>query len=253
MSGHLESIVALQRTLNNLSTAEERLNGIPDWMRELHAEHQQRKSEIEAVEAIAEEAASQRRESEGAIADAQEKLKHYQAQVGQISTQREYGALLKEIDTVKQEVSSGEQVVIESMERLETAEQDRDRLREEFRDLDDRYKRELTKWEGEKPAVAKTVATLQARAISLREDVPRNVQTLFDRLVQRTDAQALARVAKVTTMRKSLNASWHCTDCHYQVRPQVVVEIRNLGALVQCESCKRILYIDDGEESDSSS
>lgn len=248
MPGHLESIVALQRTLNDLSAAERQLDGVPEWMQELHEEHQKRQSEIDAVEEEAEQAARNRRESEAAIADAQQKLEHYQAQVSKISTQREYGALLKEIDTVKQEIGDGEQVVMESLEKLEVAEKERDRLREEFRDLDERYKAELTKWEAEKPGVAKTVSSLKAREDELREVVPRNIQTLFDRLIQRTDAQALARVAKVTTMRKNSNASWHCTDCHYQVRPQVVVEIRNLGTLVQCESCKRILYIDDAED-----
>jgi len=251
MPGQVESIVALQQTLNELSAAEGRLHGIPEWMKELHEEHQSRKAEIEAVEETAASAAQRRRESDAAISDAQEKLARYQAQISQVSTQREYGALLKEIDAVKQEIAAAEQVAVVSLEEIEAAEKERDRLREDFRDLDERYQTEAARWEKEKPGVAKSVAKLERRAQTLREAIPRGVQTLFDRLVGRTSAQALARVAKGATPRRKGNAFWHCTACHYRVRPQVVVELRNLGSLIQCESCKRILYIDDSAGSES--
>ena len=40
---------------------------------------------------------------------------------------------------------------------------------------------------------------------------------------------------------------YHCGACNFRVRPQAVVEIRNQGALVLCDSCKRILYFDEAE------
>jgi predicted nucleic acid-binding Zn-ribbon protein len=41
---------------------------------------------------------------------------------------------------------------------------------------------------------------------------------------------------------------WHCTACNYNVRPQIVVEIRNNGSLIQCDSCKRILYFEESAD-----
>lgn len=244
MPGHLDSIVALQQTLNELSTAEHRLHGIPDWMRELHDEHQSRKLVIDEMAETAAEATRKRREAEAVLADAQEKLKRYQSQISQVSTQREYGALLKEIDTVKAEIAGAEQIALDSLEAGEEAAGEMARLEDAFRELDARYKTELARWEEEKPAVVATVSSLEARAATLRAEIPRNIQTLFDRLLQRSGEQALARVARAETPRKAGNVFWHCTACHYQVRPQVVVDIRNLGKLVQCDSCKRILFFD---------
>ena len=243
MLGHLESIVSLHMTLTELADADRRLNSIPEWMSELHEEHSERKAGIEAVEAAATAAEQERREAEAALEDAQEKQKRYQEQLGKVSTQREYGALLTEIDTTKGQIAESEKAALDATERKEQSEAKREELREAFRDLDERYNAELEKWESEKPAVADTIKVLEARSEELRASVPRNVLLLFDRLYEHSDGKALARVRTMTAVRG--NAMWHCEACSYNVRPQVVVEIRNQGTLNQCDSCKRILYWED--------
>src|SRR5688500_18732536 len=111
----LDTIVALQQALQRLAAAEERLAGIPDWMRELHAEHSARKAEIEALSAAAAAAASERRSAELEIGTAQERLKHYQQQISLVRTQREYGALLHEIDTAKVQIKGFEDAAFQAM------------------------------------------------------------------------------------------------------------------------------------------
>src|SRR5262249_24489945 len=109
MNPHLETIVELQDAISQLKVAEQRLQGFPDWMRDLHEEPTARKAEIEDLQQSAEEASRERRTAEAATQDAQEKLKKYQQQINRVSTQREYGALLQEIDTVKSQISSHEE------------------------------------------------------------------------------------------------------------------------------------------------
>lgn len=244
MSGHLDAIVSLHTTLIELTAAEGRLSSVPEWMRELHDEHSERKAEIEAVEADSLAAEQARRESEAALNDAEEQQKRYQEQLGKVSTQREYGALLKEIDTTKAQISESEQAAIEAAERKDQADARWIELNDAFRDLDERYKGELEKWENEKPAVADVARQLEARIKELRAEIPRNVLVLFDRLYQRSGGAALARVQRMKAARGG-NAMWHCEACSYNVRPQVVVEIRDRGSLNQCDSCKRILYCED--------
>ncbi len=245
MPGHLEAIVSLQKTLTELNAADERLNSIPDWMLELHEEHAGRKAEIDTVETEGNAAEHERREAEAALADAQEKQKRYQEQLGQVSTQREYGALLKEIDTTKNQISSNEKAALDATERKEEADRKLSEFREAFQDLDTRYGTELKKWESEKPAVAATVKQLSRRAEELRGAVPRNILVLFDRIFERGGGEALARVRKMQVVRG--NPMFHCEVCSYNVRPQVLVEIRDQESLNQCDSCKRILYWEDEE------
>lgn len=246
MPGHLQSIVSLNATLAELVAADRRLSSIPDWMSDLHQEHSGKKAGIDAVAEEVAAADQKRREAEAALEDAQAQLKRYQEQLSKVSTTREYGALLTEIDTTKNQIRDNEHTALEATERKETAEARLAELREAFRDLDERYNAELEKWEREKPAVAESAEQLRARSEELRARVPRNVLVLFDRLYEKSDGQPLARIRKMTVARG--NAMWHCDACSYSVRPQVLVEIRDRGTLNQCDSCKRILYWLEGDE-----
>jgi predicted nucleic acid-binding Zn-ribbon protein len=243
MNQHLETIVQLQRSLLDLGAAEERLHGIPDWMRDLHDEHSERRAEIESLEESAEMAARERRAAEGAVADAQEKLKKFQQQINRVSTQREYGALLHEIDTVKSEIGAFEEQAFSSFERYEQMQRELVAKRESFGDLDERYGAELARWESEKPEVERQVEALRGQVATLKERLPRALVGQFERILERNRGRALAPLRLIERPGRGPR-EWHCAVCNYRVRPQVLVEIRNGEGLVQCDSCKRILYLE---------
>ena len=244
MNLHLETIVDLQTAITQLKGAEQRLSSVPDWMRELHDEHTARKAEIDALQEAAETAAKERRAAEAVTQDAQEKLKKYQQQINRVTNQREYGALLQEIDTVKTQISSSESEAFSALERHEKVEKELAEKRESFRELDERYSSELARWEAEKPEVARQIAALKARVATLRGGLPRQVVSVFDRVLERNPTGALAPVRPIERPPGKTQREWACSACNYRVRPQSVVEIRNSGNLVQCDSCKRILYLE---------
>lgn len=243
----LSRVVSLQRALDHLADAKERLHGIPDWMRELHEEHSAEKEQIAALEKEIEESRLERRSAESEIETLQQKLKRYQQQINTVQNQREYGALLQEIDTVKAEISRLEETAYGSMERREEAESRLEELRKSFEGLDQRYSAELEKWEAQKPEVRREVEALETEIEELREVLPRPQLALFDRILERYGGEALAAIRLVERGGRGPQV-WHCQACNYRVRPQVIVEIRSGGNLIQCDSCKRILYVEDTAE-----
>ena len=243
MNRHLDTIIDLQNAIHQLKGAEQRLSGVPDWMRELHEEHAGRKAEIDALYQAAETAAKERRAAESTTQDAQEKLKKYQQQINRVTNQREYGALLQEIDTVKSQISGFEEQGLAALEKSEQTQKDLESKRQDFRELDERYQAELARWETEKPEIARQAEELRARIADLRGQVPRPQLSLFDRLLERYPIGALAAVRLIERPGRT-QREWHCSACNYRVRPQVVVEIRNSGNMVQCDSCKRVLFLE---------
>src|SRR5688500_13522269 len=108
MPRELDSLVQLQISLTEADAARRQLAGIPDSMREIHDQHRshvETMSRLEAQIAIDEQ---ERRSAEMAAGDASAKLGQYQEQINRVTTQREYGALLKEIDAVKSKASTHE-------------------------------------------------------------------------------------------------------------------------------------------------
>lgn len=246
MTRPLDNIVALQSALTRLQDAEQLLEGIPDWMEELHEEYSERKQQIDACEQVAEEAARERREAEAEIADTQEKLARYQQQMNAVTNQREYSALLQEIDSAKTRIEELQQAVASAIERKDEADVKSTEEREAFADLEQRYKTELEKWESQKPSIGAEVETLRGQIEVYRERLSPQHLASFKRIFDRLNGQALAPIRKVEPGGRR-QAFWHCGVCHYNVRPQIVMDVRASGALVQCDACKRLLFVEEEE------
>lgn len=242
MAQPIDTILELHRALDQLTEAESKLNGIPDWMTEIDGEYKTKRAEIEELERQQEEASASRRTAEAGVADAQEKLKKYQTQINSVTNQREYGALLSEIDTAKTNITTFEATGLAALERSDKATADLEAAREAFRALEERHRVELKRWEGEKPAIAREAERLRGVVAGFREQLAKPILGQYDRIRERMKGSAMAPVIQIQRIGKA-QSIWHCGVCNFNVRPMVVVEIRNQGSLTQCDSCKRILYV----------
>jgi len=241
----LDTVVDLYRDLTKLSGLEEQLAGIPDWMQELHEEYSARKAEIDELQAAVDAAREERRAAETETADFEEKLLHYQEQIGLVRTQREYGALLQEIDLVKASIKELEEKALGSLELQDEAQKKMDEGSAPFLEIEERYSVELKKWEAQKPGVREEVEVLQARIDGHKEGLSAGQLLVFERVHLRL-AGGMARIVPIQPNKGPL--MWHCAACHYRVRPQVVAMIRRDASIQQCDSCKRILYYSEEEE-----
>lgn len=243
MANQLSLVTKLQQALTEAADLNALLSGIPDWMQELHDEYSAKKGEIDVLEEALEAAASDRRAAEATEADCKEKLKGYQDQIGQVRNQREYGALLQEIDTVKTQIRECEEQALAALEQYEATEKLRDEAKEAFADIDRRYAESMEKWEAEKPDIARQAKEVEEDIQNLESSLSAITLAHFRRVFDRHKGQAMAQVQEVQQTGKKKVAIWHCGACNYRVRPQAVVEIADRGSLVLCDSCKRILYI----------
>jgi predicted nucleic acid-binding Zn-ribbon protein len=247
MARHLDTVVVLQQALDQLQALDESLAGVPPEMRELHDEHTERKAEMDALEATIAEAEAVKRAAEVTTQDFEVKLKHYQEQVNRVKTQREYSAILQEIDLVKEHTRDLEEQTLAAMETQEEAETTLGELRPAFETLDAQYAEESAKWEIAKPGVAQQAESTRAHIAELREEIPASTRLLFERVRERSSGSTLAEVLPVKRNVRG-PSMWHCGACHYNVRPQSVVDITNNGNVILCDSCKRILYISESED-----
>ncbi|HVR28284.1 MAG TPA: C4-type zinc ribbon domain-containing protein [Thermoanaerobaculia bacterium] len=210
----------------------------------IHDQHRALLELVKQLEGQIDVDEGERRSAEVAAADATSKLQQYQEQINRVTTQREYGALLKEIDTAKAKVSTHEDAALALLERVESARRELEQARAEFAELDRRYRELLEQWERGRPEVVARLADVERDIDRLRRLIPGQMLRQFELLYRRLDGETLSTVTKMPAFGRS-QAAWHCSVCNYRVRPQIIVEIKNTGALVQCERCQRFLRVED--------
>jgi predicted nucleic acid-binding Zn-ribbon protein len=244
MPRELDSLVQLQLALKEADTARRQLEELPDSMREVKGQHQSAVETMRRLEAQIETDERERRAAEAAATDANLKLGQYQEQINRVTTSREYGALLKEIDAVKAKVTGHEEEALAVLERLDGARRELEQVRGEFTSIDERYREQLQQWELERPNVAARLEDVERDIRKLRALIPGHLLRQFELLYQRLEGDALSTVVKAQAVARG-PVVWHCSVCYYRVRPQVIVEIKSTGALVQCERCHRFLRVED--------
>jgi len=220
------------------------LDGVPESMQELHDEYESRRSEIEELEEEYQQAELERRTAEAESAAGKVSVDRYQEQTSRVTTQREYGALLSEIDTVRAQMREADERALLALERQDQATTRLDELRGAFESLDAQYQEALAAWEEQKPAMRERTEVLKGRIEVFRERLPPATLNQYQRLFERHGGAPLAVIRVIESAKAPIR---HCSFCNYRIRPQVVLQIQTQGALVPCDSCQRILYLDDGE------
>ncbi len=237
----LDTIVELQEASVELARSLTLLDGVPESMQELHDQYEMRRSEIEELEEEHQQAELERRAAEAESAAGKMSIERYQEQISRVTTQREYGALLSEIDTVRAQMREADEKALLALDRQDQASAQLDELRGAFESLDQQYQEALAAWEEQKPAMRKRVEVLEGRIEIFRERLPPAALNQYHRLFERHGGTPLAVIGVIESAKAPIR---HCSFCNYRIRPQVVLQIQTQGAIVPCDSCQRILYLE---------
>jgi predicted nucleic acid-binding Zn-ribbon protein len=148
----------------------------------------------------------------------------------EVKTNKEYTAVLHEIETVEREIRAREDQVLAEMERAEALSAEVKREEAAFRAEEERARAEGKALEERGRALDAQVKRLAAERDTVAAAVPPARLELFRRVARvRGDAVAEAKDEM-------------CVACHVRLRPQMFMEIKRNDQVVQCPSCGRVLY-----------
>ena len=204
---------------------------IPQLQAALDARLAERAAAVDAVKARVAACQGARRDVEKDLAAVQGRLSKYKNQLMEVKTNKEYQAMQKEMSVAEQEISDLETRMLERMEEA-------DGLAVELKDVEASLKsaqtevaRERQELEGERGRVDEDLRRTSEERASVAALIPREALAIFARIAHGRRGLAMAEA------RDGL-----CTVCHVRLRPQVFNEVRRNAAIVQCDSCTRILY-----------
>lgn len=231
VNSELQTLIHLQEVDLKIMRLQERIKQIPREIEALDEGLQASRYDFAQVGKNIEEKNKERRRLEGDVELLRQKLSKYKTQLMEVKTNREYQAMLHEIDAVEKEIRAKEDLILEGMVAAEEWEkelrQNRGKLEQEEREIAAQRK-ELENFAAQFDL---EIAQLREERSRLQREIPRELIQQYERIASVRRGVALAEARDQS-----------CQSCHVKLRPQLFNDLRTNRFIITCESCNRILY-----------
>ncbi len=241
MKSELSKLVELQKTdtrirqlKNNIETAEER-------RATLEQEFEQHASSIREIQNTKKEAEEKKTDLENRIADAKTQLDRANRNLTTATDTKQYEAAMREIDALNKQVSGHETEILEQLEIIDETDKVLDERADEINNLESDWEKKLKDFEKELRSNKREYNKLTKEREAVFSDISPRLAAVYNRLITRSrDGIAVAEVKNST-----------CSACFMSLRKQMIVLLKTTDEILTCESCTRILYVDNSEEEQS--
>jgi predicted nucleic acid-binding Zn-ribbon protein len=173
------------------------------------------------------------RQNEAALKELQQQIGRWQQQMKEITSKKEYDALLHEIAGARMKSSELEDAILEGMTK---ADDEAARIPEQEKALKQAQIDVATFDQTSKERVTtlrRELEQTQGQVREVEEQLPPDFRMHYDRMVSAKGEDAL-----------SLVKDRSCQSCHTALTAQNFNDLRS-GRLVTCKSCGRIVYLAD--------
>ena len=158
-----------------------------------------------------------------------------------VKTNKEYTAILSEVDAVKVKVSGLEDKELEIMEVLEEKQQAIPEIEKNCKEEDAYFQEYKAKKEGELSRMTKELTDYIAKREKLMEQVDKVMVQRYEKVAKSRGGQAVA------SLRGNI-----CQGCFQQTLPQMVINVKVGDTILQCSSCLCFLYWEEVSEAATS-
>jgi uncharacterized protein len=231
MEEQIRRLVDLQQIDNDIQQVKARTEEAPRRLAGIDLELQAARQAYETFLNGLEEVKKQRRELEKEVEQFDQKIKKSRTKLMEVKNNKEYRAMLTEIDELNKSKVNQEDALLERMEQMEALTL---QVREQKKALDLKIaagKTQKERWEKAGEECARELARLEEDRKKAAAAVEDSHLKQYDFLRDRLRGLALAEVR---------NAA--CLTCHMQIPQQLYNEIQRCDRIINCPNCLRILY-----------
>ncbi len=173
-----------------------------------------------------------------------ETISRLRAALNMAKTNREYSAILTELNTSKADNSKIESQALDLMKNIET---DQASATEVESQIDEHKTRlDLLRKDNEVKAVEyeAEIAEIQVDWDAAAEDVPAETLHIFKRVAETYDGEALAIAGKQNEKVEAFS----CGGCFMGIPAEIVNRLMTRDEIIRCSNCTRILILKESQE-----
>lgn len=209
----------------------------PKLIEELEARRNEEQAAVKGIEEKIKANQLKRKQKEMDLQSKEENVKKLSNQLYQMKTNKEYQTMQHEIEGHKADNSLLEDEILAIMEEADSLSKQLAGEKEIFSDADRRLNEDRKKTEGEIAVIDKEISDFESRRGELTAQVDSKLLSQYEKILVNREGAALVAVK-----------SQACQGCFINLPPQVINEIRMKDRIIICESCARILYIENDSD-----
>ncbi|MBI9075987.1 MAG: hypothetical protein JEZ02_11285 [Desulfatibacillum sp.] len=231
MKEQIQALVQLQdiddqanKVQIELEKGQKKLTALNSDLEELAEKISIQQEELRAVQ-------KRQRELEGEIEGAKALAERSRERLSSIKSNREYKALLREIDDGSKRISDMEEQVMEIMTQTEETEKILAGLKEERKAVETAVQDEQAEVAARTTEVAKKIKSYENSRKKVSETVQPEILSRYNLILRSRNSVAMAAVENGV-----------CKACHMGIPPQTYNELQIGDRMLFCPHCERILY-----------
>lgn len=231
MREQIAILVKLQTIDSDIKEIEKRLGKVAGKRAILDLELEEFESTIKEKMSVREEYQKRYRSLESDANMNLPKITKSKEKLTSVKTNKEYQALLKEIEDLKNSNSKLEDQMLEILEQSDDADSELSEKKQAFEAAENRVA-------GEKAGIAEAAEEDRSRLAGLQRDFQTVLETVnpdilkaFRSVRSRIGNPAIAEVENAV-----------CAGCHMNIPPQMYIELQRFESLMYCPQCQRIIY-----------
>lgn len=174
----------------------------------------------------------QRKDKELDLASKEEAAKKLQSQLYSLKTNKEYQAMLQQIQDAKADGSLVEEKILILFEELDKTKKEIEQENIKIKEEEKVFMEQKKKVEIRIKECDDRLAVLEAKRKQVVPGLDAKIFSQYERILNSRDGLAIASVKNNS-----------CAGCNMNIPPQVINLIKMYDNIITCEVCNRILYI----------
>ena len=231
MEEQLGLLIQLQELDASLRIRNEQKNRLPESLAALERRRAAAQEDLETVKGALQTAQKNKRDRDKDLEAGAQKVEKLKSRASEIKTNKEYQALLKEIEAAEQENKSMEDDILQLMEKIDGAARQITEAEQRTKEEDAVIRSEQKQLEADFAKLEEEVRSVEQARQELVSRVQPTVLHQYQRLLASKAGSAMAEAR-----------SESCSGCYMSIPPQVFVNVKKNESIITCPNCGRILY-----------
>jgi hypothetical protein len=230
----IDNLIKLQTIDTEIYALKYEKEAKPQEIKVLENAFEEKKQHLAALEKNSLDLQKQRKEKELELASKEEAVKKLQTQLYSLKTNKEYQAMLQQINDAKADASVIEDKILGLFDQGDKVKADIEKEKQRLKEEEKVFLDQKKKAEDRIKEIDDRLAQLDAQRNQVTPDIQAKILTQYERILHNRDGLAIVSVKDNS-----------CQGCNMFVPPQVINLIKMYERTVTCEVCNRILYINE--------